>query len=91
MRSIQKIFDIVISKGFYKDFGFNSSGFMCISLWLASYEGVITKEEERKVIAAIEQYVYPRFTLSEKLKEKGIEDSFANRLKIYKDWKNRPT
>ena len=90
MRSIQKIFDIVISKGFYGDFGLNSSEFMCISLELASWGDVITEEEERKTIAAIEQYVYPRLTLSEKLKEKGIEASFANRLKIYKDWKNRP-
>lgn len=92
MKTIQQIFDTVIDNGLYEDS-------MCPSLGKAKNRLLITEEEYQKADKAIynymkklNKYVDYRFTpLRDVLWQKGLPFSYEDRLKIYRDWKNRPT
>ena len=90
MRTVQQIFNIVIHHGLY-------TTSMCLPLWQAKNRLLITESEYQKAVKAIRNYMKKldkdadcdRTFLREVLKQKGLPSSCEDRLKIYRDWKNK--
>ena len=93
MYNIQNVFNKVIENNLYP---YNpeyllSRDYMCYSIIVASDVKLITNEEAFSALQAIDFYLNDHGTLVGMLKEYGISHTIEDRLKIYKDWKNRPT
>jgi len=86
-RSVQEIFDAVIDGGFYTE----RKDAMCISLWSACLEGVISKKEKEIASRAIRAYLEEYVFLDTKLHNNGLPYEFSDRLAIYRSWANRPS
>lgn len=87
MKTIQKIFDTVIDRGFYAS---KATIFMCWALDEALYRDVITKVEHHIAINEIQNYLNGWATLQSALQRHDLPHSFPDRLAIYKNWANRP-
>lgn len=92
-RTLQEIFNVVIDKGYYKEFGVRGSSFMCNALFGAYCADVITRKEHDKALDAIGNYI-DKYTSDITLKSALINlnrpYNFSDRLAIYRNWKNRP-
>lgn len=95
MRTIQQIFDIIIDAGHYHSL-------MCFGVYDAHIHELITTEEHDFAIAEIRRYLCDlggnedywsgdvRPDLVDALRLAGLAFSFEDRLKIYREWADRP-
>lgn len=95
MKSVQEILDIVINHGYYKSYFeiARASPYMCLALYEAALDGVITTSEEQLAEAAICEYLEPtgRGSLEEALIHSWLPNDFERRLRLYRNWADRPT
>lgn len=94
MRTLQEIFNAVIDSGHFRE-----DSYMCNSLWEAYYINIICSDEKELVNEAISDYLdelnschtYEDYnTLKGVLRNIGIDNSFKERLWIYRNWEHRP-
>lgn len=83
VRTVQEIFDAVIDSRHYLFY-------MCIAVNRATQDGVITKEEGRRVKIAITRYIHPFRTLEALLRVSGRECGSDARRELYRNWSKRP-
>lgn len=84
--NIQEIFNKVIEAGHYGNSSFDA---MCSSLALALGKE-INEDEYIFAIQEIRSYLGKYIYLKSLLVANSLPYTFEARLKIYKDWKNRP-
>jgi hypothetical protein len=82
-RQVQKILDKVIASGFYYNL-------MCYAIHAACDNNIISNEERKLAISEISKYVGKHWSLERKLDSMWYHYTFQDRLRVYKDWKNRP-
>ena len=92
MRTIQEIFNLVISKKLYDPA--NYKWFMCHSLDVAFDLGLITRKELNFVSKEVQDYVTyiccDDVALKDALNSRQMAHDVQTLLNIYKDWENRP-
>ncbi|MGL4517043.1 MAG: hypothetical protein ACRCUH_10190 [Shewanella sp.] len=92
---IQNILDRVIDGGYYTGLSVQdvSSQYMCLALKYAARADVIAEDEYVNARKLIEEYLPTNIknsTLRGALIEIGQPSCHADRLRIYRDWANRP-
>lgn len=92
---IQNILDRVIDGGHYTGLSVHgiSSQYMCLALKLAVRANVIEKDEYVGTLSRLENYLPANIknaTLRGALVNAGLPSCHADRLRIYRDWANRP-
>ena len=95
MKPVQEIFNIVINHGHFKSHFeiARTSPYMCISLDIAALHGVITKPEAHMATSAINEYLEPTGwgSLEATLQQSDLPNNFERRLRLYRNWADRPT
>jgi len=94
----QEILNLVIDGGFYTDSEETrcKSVFMCIAIKYAMIAGVVTEADYDTARNSIEEWLCNVGNLSvdvvleDALEDVGIPNTYEERLKIYRDWDNRP-
>ncbi len=89
-KTTQEIFNIVIDNGYYGTEASHREDFMCIALFSAYINKVITKDELAKATDEIDDYLNGVPLLRLYLLDRDLPHSFNDRLAIYRDWTNRP-
>ena len=104
-RKVKENFNLVANSDYFLpriSFPDYNSGFMCYSLELAKYSGLITKEEKGVATKAINEYLRKLCThaghlyvkhdtsLKDALNIFKLPSTFEDRKAIYLDWDNRP-
>ena len=92
--TVQDIFNTVINHGYFKSYFsiHKCSEYMCLALDFAQIDGVITPAEADIARLAIEEYldISGCISLTLALQESQLPNGFERRLRIYRDWANRP-
>lgn len=88
MNDIQETLNKVIDSGIYRTNDFSS--LMCVAIGRAVSLGLVSAKEAIKTENAICEYIKPYGSLSPALFNNGLPYEFNDKLKIYKDWANRP-
>lgn len=100
MRSVQELFNLIIDKGYYGEEravktseGTPASELMCHAISYASTDKIISLGEKQRLTKAVQSYIRPFFevTLKHHLETLGRPSTLEDRIKIYRDWENRPT
>ena len=95
MKSVQEILDIVIIHGYFNSHFevHRTSPYMCIALDCAAVNGVITRSEGHMAATAILEYLRPtgRASLDSALQQSYLPNNFERRLRLYRNWADRPT
>lgn len=66
---------------------------MCVALDSAAVNGVISRSEEHMAATAILEYLEPtgRDSLDAALQQSYLPNNFERRLRLYRNWADRPT
>lgn len=86
LMDLQKTFDKVIDGGFYSPDNY----YMCFALDGAKKCGAISSREHLAAEKQVSRYLGGWCSLEGALRKNGLPNSYDDRLKIYRDWANRP-
>ena len=91
----QKIFNKIISHGYYSDLiTYSSSRYMCIAALYARVEKIITVNEYDQLMITIKNYLQrgaTEYSLDRLLQVNGLPCDFNACLQVYKNWSKRPS
>ena len=101
MKTVQEILDLALKSTLYVsreeydllnvDLDDEHSYYMCDVLGSLEKYGDITSEEHQLVIDSIENYIDPGYwCLGTHLENSNLPNSHEDKIKIYKDWENKP-
>lgn len=86
--NVQNTFNMVIAANLYSE---DNYGLMCHAIEAAYCLEVLTKEEADMAHKEIKTYLKGYGSLAGALDNRGLPWDFESRLKIYKDWENKPS